>query len=164
MSDKFIIVQGATVKCKFSVEPKTDKIKVLTQTKHYVNDTKAAEKLIASTKDIGQTLEKNTFGKCKLQPTTSDYLPCKASITEWTGFYDKVTLSNQGKILIEDSKGTCPIGGPDCILIELHGQKATASDQDTSKTDEDTASAINPAADMSGFKEEESQKQGVEIE
>jgi hypothetical protein len=34
----------------------------------------------------------------------SSYKPCQAVITEWKGFYDKVTLSNQGKILLEDSK------------------------------------------------------------
>ena len=28
MSEKHIVVQGATLKCKFSVEPKTDKLKV----------------------------------------------------------------------------------------------------------------------------------------
>ena len=131
--DKHIVVQGATCKCKFSVEPKTDVLKVKTQSKHYANDKEGSEKLIATTKDIGQTLEANTFGKCKKQPMGSDYKPCQAVITEWKDFYEKVTLSNQGKILLEDSKATCPIGGPDCIEITKHGQKAEVSKQNVKK-------------------------------
>ncbi|WP_205728657.1 PAAR-like protein [Flavobacterium sp. J27] len=158
MSDKHILVQGATVKCKFSVEPKTDKIKVLSQSKHYANDSDGSEKLIATTKEVGQTLEKNTFGKCKLQPTSSDYLPCKAVITQWTDFYQKVTLSNKGQILTEESKATCPIGGAGCITVENHGQKGAASSQDVQTTDDEVASNLNPAADMGGFKQDENQK------
>lgn len=164
MSEKHIIVQGATVKCKFSVEPKTDKIIVLTQTKHYANDADGSEKLIATTKELGQTLEKNTFGKCKLQPTSSDYLPCMATITKWSDFYENVTLSNKGKILTVDSKATCPVGGPDCITVDKHGQKGSASSKDVEKTDDEVASNINPAADMNGFKQDEDQKQGVVVE
>ena len=164
MSDKHIIVHGATVKCKFSVEPKLDKIQVLSQKKHYANDSDGSEKLIATTKEIGQTLEKNTFGKCKLQPTNSDFLPCQAVITKWSNFYKNVTLSNKGQILTEESKATCPIGGPDCITIDKHGQKGAASSQDANKTDDETANDINPAADMSGFKQDENQKQGVVVE
>lgn len=149
MSEKHIVVQGATVKCKFSVEPKLDKLKVKTQSKHYANDKDAADKLIATDKDIGQTLEKNTFGKCKMQPNGSgDFLPCQAVITKWIGFYEKVTLSNQGKILLEDSKGTCPIGGPDCILIDNHGQKAEVSEQNVKKANPQVNSQINPLVDV----------------
>lgn len=144
MSEKHIVVQGATVKCKFSVEPKLDKLKVKTQKKHYANDKEGAEKLIATTKEIGQTLEKNTFGKCKKQPTGSDYLPCKAVITKWSGFYDKVTLSNQGKILTEDSKATCPMGAPDCIEITNHGQIAEPSKQNFKNSNPDVQNKINP--------------------
>ena len=149
MSEKHIVVQGATVKCKFSVEPKLDKLKVKTQSKHYANDKDAADKLIATDNDIGQTLEKNTFGKCKMQPNGSgDFLPCQAVITKWSGFYEKVTLSNQGKILLEDSKGTCPIGGPDCILIDNHGQKAEVSEQNVKKANPQVNSQINPLVDV----------------
>lgn len=162
MSEKHIIVQGATVKCKFSVEPKTDKVKVLSHEKHYANDGEGSEKLIATTKELGQTLEKNTFGKCKLQPTSSDYLPCEATITEWTDFYKNVTFSNKGQILTEKSKATCPIGGSGCITVVNHGQKGTATKKDAKNTDDETASSLNPAANISGFNQEEDQKQGDE--
>lgn len=152
MSEKHIVVQGATLKCKFSVDPKTDILKVKSQEKHYANDKDAEKKLIATDKEIGQTLEKNTFGKCKMQPNGSgDFLPCQASITKWSGFYEKVTLSNQGKILVEDSKGTCPIGGPDCIEVDKHGQKAEVGKQNFKEADPEMHSQINPMVDMGSF-------------
>lgn len=152
MSEKHIVVHKATVKCKFSVEPKTDILKVKTQNKHYANDKDAEKKLIATDKEIGQTLEKNTFGKCKLQPNGhGDYLPCQATITKWSGFYEKITLSNKGKILLEDSKATCPIGGPDCIEVVKHGQKAEASKQNFKEADSEVHSQINPMVDMMAF-------------
>ena len=110
------------------------------------------EKLIATDKDIGQTLEKNTFGKCKKQPNGSgDYLPCQAVITKWSGFYDKITLSNKGKILLEDSKATCPMGAPDCIEVAKHGQKQEIVKMHIMNA-KDTVSIINPLIDMSELK------------
>ncbi|KUJ61753.1 hypothetical protein AR687_11075 [Flavobacteriaceae bacterium CRH] len=152
MSEKHIVVQGATCKCKFSVEPKMDKLKVKTQTKHYANDKDGKDKLIATDKEIGQTLEKNTFGKCKMQPNGSgDYLPCQATITKWSGFYEKTTLSNQGKLLLEDSKATCPIGGPDCIEIDKHGQVTEPSQQNFKNSNPDVQNQINPLLDLKGM-------------
>jgi len=144
MSEKHVVVQGATCKCKFSEEPKTDKLKVKSQSKHYANDKDGAEKLIATTKEIGQTLEKNTFGKCKKQPVGNTFLPCQAQITKWSGFYEKVTLSNQGKILLEDSKATCPMGAPDCIEITNHGQIAEPTKQNFKNANPDVQNKINP--------------------
>lgn len=154
MSEKHIAVHGATCKCKFSLEPKTDFLQVKSQKKHFANDKDSDKKLIATTKELGQTLEKNTFGKCKKQPTGSDYLPCQAVITKWSNFYEKVTLSNQGKILTEDSRATCPIGGPDCIEIIKHGQKAEVGKQQMKKSDPDTLKQINPLLGSNDFAEE----------
>lgn len=144
MSEKHVVVHGATCKCKFSVKPDTDILQVKSQSKHYANDKDGSDKLIATTKDIGQTLKKNTFGDCELQPNGSNYKPCQAVINEWSGAYEKITLSNQGKILVEDSKGTCPIGGPDCIEIVKHGQKAEVGKQQVQKEDRDVLKQINP--------------------
>jgi hypothetical protein len=162
MSEKHVVVQGATVKCKFSVEPKLDKLKVKTQSKHYANEKDPSKKLIATDKEIGQTLEKNTFGKCKMQPNGSgDYLPCQAVITKWSGFYDKVTLSNKGKILLENSKATCPIGGPDCITVDKHGQKAEASKQNLKKASPEVQKQINPLVDVKEILEIEHTDEGT---
>lgn len=155
MAEKHFVVQGASCQCKFSVEPKIDKLKVKTHSKHYANDKDGKDKLIATDKEIGQTLEKNTFGKCKKQPNGSgDYLPCKAEITKWSGFYDKVTLSNKGKILLESSKATCPMGGPDCITIDKHGQKAEAGKQNAKNAKPQVSNQINPLVNMAKFQAE----------
>ena len=157
MAEKHIVVQGATCQCKFSVEPKTDVLKVKTQSKHFGNDKEGSDKLIATDKEIGQTLESNTFGKCKMQPNGSgDYLPCQAVITQWSNPYDKVTLSNKGKILLEDNKATCPIGGPDCITIDKHGQKAETSKQHFKKTNPEVLKQICPLVNESNFEESDS--------
>lgn len=158
MAEKHIVVHGATVKCKFSVEPKTDTLEVKSQKKHYANDKDASKKLIATDKDIGQTLEKNTFGKCKMQPNgTGDFLPCQAVITEWKDFYKKVTLSNKGKILLENSTATCPIGGPSCIEITKHGQKAEASSQNVKNADKKVLAEVLPGIDFDDLEQDQLQ-------
>ncbi len=162
MSEKHIVVQGATCKCKFSVEPKFDKLKVKSQTKHYGNDKDGSKKLIASDKDIGQTLEKNTFGKCKKQPAGNDFLPCQAMITKWSGSYEKMTLSNKGKVLLEDSKGTCPMGAPDCIEITKHGQVAETSKQNFKNANPMVHNLINPMVDVRYMYKKQSTHKGLE--
>lgn len=112
---------------------------------------------MATDKDIGSsTFEKNTFGPCKQQPLPGGgYKPCQIIVAKWSNFYDKITLEeNKGKALLEDSKATCPIGGPDCIEITLHGQKAQPGRQQAKDTDPDTMTAINPAANMKELQEE----------
>lgn len=149
MAEKHFVVQGASCQCNFSVEPKIDILKVKTHSKHFANDKEAKDKLIATDKEIGQTLEKNTFGKCKKQPNGSgDYLPCKATITKWSGFYEKVTLSNQGKILLEDSKATCPMGGPDCIVIKDHGQTSEVAKQNIENSNPEVLCEILPGVNF----------------
>lgn len=142
MAEKHLVVQGAICQCNFGSAP--DKLKVLTHQKEYANDKDASKKLIASTKDIGLTLEKNCFGSCAKQLNK----PCQAVITEWTGFYEKTTLTHGGKILLEDSKATCPIGGKDCILILNHGQIAEAGNENFEKAKPAVSKVLNPAVDI----------------
>lgn len=145
---KHFVVQGAICQCKFSETPMTDKLKVKSQSKEYANDAEGKQKLIASSMEVGQTLEKNTFGNCKLQPTGSSYKPCQAVITKWSNFYEKVTLSNKGKVLLENSKATCPIGGSDCISIKDHGQKATITQQNIDNADDDVMAILYPFGNL----------------
>ena len=152
MSQKHVVVDGATCQCKFSVEPKTDVIKVKSQKVHFANEGSASKKLIASSKEIGQTLKKNTFGKCKMQPDgKGDYLPCQAVITKWSGAEKNIKLSNKGNPLVESSKATCPIGGSDCITIDKHGQKGERSKQNLKKADVVVHNQINPRINMGVF-------------
>jgi hypothetical protein len=163
MAEEYILVDGATCKCKFSVEPKTDVLKVKSHKKEFANDKEGSKKLIGTTKEIGQTLEKNTFGKCKLQPTGNNFLPCMAVITKWSNFYKDVTLTNGGKILTEKSKATCPIGGPDCISIEKHGQKAEGSAQNSKNANQDVHSQLNPMANIKKCLQPKYTHEGIQV-
>ncbi|KLT67166.1 DUF4280 domain-containing protein [Pedobacter sp. BMA] len=146
MSQKEIVVQGATCQCKYGTAP--DKLKVLTQEKHYVNDMDGGQKLIASHVDIGMTFEKNTFGQCKLQPNGGGYNPCVPALTEWKEQYKDMVLINSGQVLVEDSKGVCSISGSPCISITKTGQKGQPSQQNVDNADEDQQSQINPLVNM----------------
>lgn len=158
MADKHLVCQGATCECKYGNAP--DKLKVKTQKKTFINDPDGSEKLMATHKDIGQTFEKNTFGPCKQQPLPGGgYKPCQAQVTKWSGFYDKITLDeNGGKALMESSKATCPIGGSDCITITDHGQKPKPAQQQARKADKTATNQLNPAVDTGAFKIAQEQK------
>ncbi len=148
MAEKHVVVQGATCQCKHSVAPQTDKLKVKSQSKHYANDGEGNDKLIATTMEIGQTMEKNTFGNCKLQPTGNSYLPCQTIVAQWSGMYKKVAFENKSNPLLEDSKATCPIGGPDCITITDHGQKAQLTKQNQKNADDKVMAILYPFGDL----------------
>ena len=90
MGQKHLVCQGATCICKFGNTP--DKLKVLTQTKSFINEKEPEEKLVATTADIGSTFEKNTFGLCQMQPIPGGgYKPCQAMVTMWSAAYEKIT-------------------------------------------------------------------------
>ena len=138
MAEKHLVCQGAVCKCKYGNAP--DNLKILTHAKEYLNDPDGTQKLAASTKDIGATFEKNTFGSCSKQNNNT----CKATITEWKGFYPKIKLTHGGHALLEDSKATCPVGGPDCITIVLHGQTSQLSQQHADNADKDIMAQLYP--------------------
>lgn len=151
MSDVAIVCQGAMCKCKFGNTP--DKIKIVSTHKEYVNETKGSMKMIATTMDIGQPFEVKTFGQCKLQPSSSGFLPCVPNIIQWQDFYDKVTLSNNGQILTEKSKAICAIAGAPCVEITFHGQTASPSQSQADQADEEIHSQLNPLARPKGAPE-----------
>lgn len=146
MSAKHQVCQGAICKCQFGTTP--DKLMVLTQQKHYINDKDAKEKLVATNVDIGMTFEKNTFGQCKLQPTTGGYLPCIPALTKWTGQYEKVKYEiNGGNPLLEDSKGICAISGSPSIAITFHGQTAEPTQKNVENASEEVVAELFAAID-----------------
>ena len=153
MTQKHLVCQGATCQCQFGNAP--DKLKVLTQTKAFINEKEPQEKLVATTADVGATFEKNTFGLCKLQPTGNSFKPCQALVTQWSGAYEKITYEiNNGHPLLEDSKGTCPIGGTDCIDIINHGQVAEITSRNLHNADPIKMDMINPFMDFATFRNE----------
>ncbi len=143
MSSKHLVCQGAICICNFGTLP--DKLLVKTQNRHFINDKEGKEKLTATDKDIGKTFEKNTFGNCaKLNNN-----PCQVTVTAWSGFYEKITLEdNKGKVLLEDSKATCPIGSKDCITIINHGQIAEVSNQNVKNARPEVINELCPFIDL----------------
>ncbi|MBV6880304.1 DUF4280 domain-containing protein [Epilithonimonas ginsengisoli] len=143
MSEKHLVCQGATCRCNFGTAP--DKLKVLTQSKRYINDKDGKEKLMATHKDIGKTFEKNNFGSCAKMNNN----PCQAVVTEWSGYYEKITLEdNKGHALLEDSKATCPVGSKDCITIIDHGQTCEISQQNIKNARSEVLTVICPFFDF----------------
>lgn len=154
MARKHFVVQGATCQCKLSETPQTDILQVKTQSKHFANDSEATKKLIVTDKEIGPSMQKNTFGNCTKQVVAGKCLPCLISITGWNGVYEKITYSNQGKALLEDSKATCKMGIPNCITIINHGQTAELTDKDVKKSDSRILSEILPGINFSDLDDE----------
>ena len=155
MSQKYVVIQGAMCKCEFGDFP--DKLKVLSHQKYYANDPDGADKLIATTMEIGAaTFEKNTFGQCKLQPTGSSFKPCQIVVSKWDKFYENVEFGNSGKILLEDSKGTCPISGSPCISVMMHGQSMAGSSSSAKESNPDVQQQINPMVDVNTLDSEKS--------
>ena len=144
MSQKHLVCQGATCQCQFVNAP--DKLKVLTQTKAFINEEEPQEKLVATTADVGATFEKNTFGLCQMQPLPGGgYKPCQAMVTQWSGAYENVTYEeNNGHPLLEDSKATCPIGGKDCISIINHGQVCEITEQNIRNARQEVLNILCP--------------------
>lgn len=139
MSQKHLVCQGATCQCLFGTMP--DTLQVKTQNRHFINDNEGKEKLTATHKDIGKTFKKNTFGSC----AKMNHNPCQATITEWSGYYPKITIEdNNGHPLLEDSKATCPIGGKDCIKISHHGQIAQITKQNIKNANKEALKILCP--------------------
>ncbi len=144
MSIGKIVCQGALCECQYGDFP--DILQVVSKHKEYVNESDGSDKMIATHRDVGQPFEKKTFGQCKLQPTPGGYKPCQVQVTEWQDFYEKVTLSNGGKVLTEKSKAICPIAGAPCITVSFHGQTASPTSQQMEQADEETHAMLNPFA------------------
>ncbi|WP_259113217.1 DUF4280 domain-containing protein [Chryseobacterium sp. JUb7] len=149
MKEKHLVCQGATCKCKFGTAP--DRLKVKTQSKRYINDKDGKEKLTATDKELGKTFEKNTFGSC----AKMNHNPCQVIVTEWSGYYEKILIEdNTGKVLLEDSKATCPVGGKDCIEIINHGQTAEITSQNFKNANPDALVEICPFLDFKEISED----------
>jgi hypothetical protein len=158
MAEKHLVVDGAMCMCNYGTSP--DTLKVKTHKREYANDKDGSTKYIASNKDIGQTFQKNCFGSCSMQRNK----PCNAVVTEWKGFYEHTTLTNGGKILLEDSKATCPIGGADCIKIMKHGQIAEPGSQNFKSAEPKVSKTLNPAVDPRELTEEPISIEGIIFE
>ena len=77
--------------------------------------------------------------------------PCQVTVTEWSGFYDKITLEdNKGKTLLESSKSYLSLlEVKDCIKIVNHGQTAEVSSQSVENADQEVLAELFPFVPLS---------------
>ena len=148
-----MICAGAICQCKFGKAPA--KLKVLTQNKHYINDAKAAQKLLATNKEIGQPFNPPFFGSC----AQVNNGPCAVAITNWANYYDGIKIENGGMPLLEGSKATCAIGGKDCISIIWHGQAAQPSAANAKNTNKNILAQINPLVNIEEIPDDTDEKE-----
>ncbi len=150
MKKKHYVCQGAICRCLYGNAP--DKLVVKTQNYHYINDKYGSSKLTVTTADVGATFEKNSFGSCSKKNNS----PCTVAVTQWNGYYEKVTIvsKGEGKALLEDSTADCPVGGSGCISIVFHGQQAELSKSNFRKVDPQLCDLMNPAGDMENIQQE----------
>lgn len=68
--------------------------------------------------------------------------------------YEDATLTNGGKVLLEDSKGTCSIAGSPCISFTHTGQKGQPSAQNIENGDAELLTQISPLVDWDNIEGE----------
>ena len=152
-----LVCAGAQCMCQFGKAPA--KLKVLTQTKHYINDSKKSKKLMATHKEIGQPFEPPFFGSC----SKANNAPCAVNVTAWSEYYDKIKIENGGNPLLDGSKATCAVGSKDCISISYHGQSAQPSAANVKKADANVMNAINPLINVEEMIKDENPFNGITI-
>lgn len=114
MSDKIYVCDGAVLQCDQGFTPA--ELKVTENRK-----IKVQGKLKAT--DMDRQVPK-TFGKCKLKPTNSDYLPCVPALQKWTKTSKNTTLGKNKKFLFQDSECMCSTGGKITITDPLQVDSA----------------------------------------
>lgn len=110
---KEYIVQTAMCMCKFGAAP--GMLKVTDNKGVYMNG-----KLTATTMTLGNVFNPPGFGVCKINPMFPK--PCTPAVTQWTGFYDGMTVNGNSNPLTDSSQGTCASGCPNCITFQMTGQ------------------------------------------
>ena len=143
--DKYFVVHGGTCVCDKAVDPsKEAEIVVTKNTKLVINEDD--KKFAVTEEDTTMKPPTATFGKCKLKPSNSDYLPCApAFMPKWEKAYDKKTVEGK-KILTELSTLQCTIGGK--ITIKKHGQENSVVKEHAENTNEAEQVLINPAVPL----------------
>lgn len=106
MSNKIYVLDGALLECNQGFVPAT-----LLVTEN--QKVKIQGKFKATDMDVQVP---QTFGQCKLKPTSSSYLPCVPALQKWMKTSDKATLGKAKKFLYEDSECMCATGGKVTIL------------------------------------------------
>ncbi|PID68919.1 MAG: hypothetical protein CR968_00450 [Flavobacteriia bacterium] len=114
MSKRLYVLDGAILECNQGFTP----AKLLVTQNRKV---KIQGKLQATNMDLQVP---QTFGQCKLKPTSGGYLPCVPALQPWTKTTEKTTLGGSKKFLYDDSECMCSTGGK--VTVTQHTQINTA--------------------------------------
>ena len=106
MSNKIYVLDGALLECNQGFTPA--KLVVTENQK-----VKIQGKFKATDMDVQVP---QTFGQCKLKPTSGGYLPCVPALQKWTKTTNTATLGGSKKFLYEDSECMCSTGGKVTII------------------------------------------------
>ncbi|PKV50754.1 uncharacterized protein DUF4280 [Aquimarina sp. MAR_2010_214] len=106
MSSKIYVLDGALLECNQGFIP----AKLLVTENQKV---KIQGKFKATDMDVQVP---QTFGQCKLKPTSGGYLPCIPGLQRWTKTTKTSTLGGSKKFLYEDSECMCATGGKVTIM------------------------------------------------
>ena len=136
------VCHGAECRCDQSKEKMPALLKVISHQDIYINDKESAEKLLATTQDLGIPFQKNvsTFGSCLQQPLGfGQYKPCIPNITKWDKSYQaiKIAQANNGEALLEESEGECSFKGK--ITFTTHGQTQVITAADVAEVPAEVA-------------------------
>lgn len=148
---KYFVVQKGQCQCDQGF--KFPKFKVTSHQKNYWNDESGNADFLAVTEtDLQLDPPAEPFGKCKLKPSSSGYLPCTyAPAGKWTKTYDKVKIMGNNCVT-EVSELMCTTGGK--ITIFKHGQQSQASGGQVSKANSQEQQTYNPIMDFEEFQYE----------
>jgi hypothetical protein len=155
MKEQIVVVEGALCRCIFGSIP--DRLRVLSQKKEYANN----NKLIGTTLELGATFENNCFGPCPKLGIIPP--PCRVMVTGWVDFYPKVTISNGGKILVENSRAICAAAGVPCIEVIWHGQVEEPALHNFRNADPETLRLLNPLSDPEEMTKKKRKHTGLEF-
>lgn len=111
---KEYIVDMAICMCQFGVAPGI--LKVSDNTTVCMNGKSAA-----TTMTLGNVFNPPGFGICKKSWPPR---PCTPTVTQWSEYYEGVNINGTAYPLTDSSKGTCVLGGPNCISFQTSGQIA----------------------------------------
>lgn len=109
MSSKLYVLDGAMVECNQGLMPA--QLMVAENKK-----VKIQGKFKATDMDLQVP---QTFGQCKLKPSSGGYLPCIPALQKWTKTSQSTTLGTSKKFLFEDSECMCGTGGTVTILQHM---------------------------------------------
>lgn len=143
MGKKFVI-EGAMCTCMFGATPA--KLIVLDQKFAHIN----GPKLIATDKNLGNVFMPPAFGICnKSWPPK----PCTPMLKEWNGAYEKIKINRIAQPLLEDSKGTCAIGGNNCIQFIMDGQIEMPGSMQMKKASSEFQGELDPIGESLALNE-----------